>query len=690
MNHHTTPEVPKRTARWLLWGIVVLALTLRMVWPTLAEFKRDEATVVRRALAIAYEGERPAAGVDTSMGAANLPLTLYLMALPLRLWPDPVAAVLFTGLLNGLAVWACYAFGKAYFGRTTGLIAAFLFAVSPWAVVFGRKIWVQNLPLINVGFFAALFAALVRGRPWALVGAFAGTAALIGLHMGGLAFLPILLLSICLYWREVSLRPLVIGGLVLGLAMTPYVVHDALHGWSNARDFIQYAGGEAHFSWDALRYAFVNTGSAGIHSLAGALWEVYRAGLPNLWWLNTAMMGLLAVALLYAVTQAIRGPLDRRRSLTLMLIWFAVPIALQSRPTAPVYPFYFNVLYPVQFLFIAILLTDMAAQFPLLRLPGGGLKRRSLATLLVCGMLAVWGGWQLAVIGRLFDFMVHHPSTGGYGIPLRYVRQAAADARMLATSTSDGAEIVVLSRETSPAMHETPAVFEALLFGLPHRFADGSQALPVPDAREVVYLAGPMSGSDASGLDPTDGLTGGVQLLEGMAYVRSISDVALPDGVRYRLLKRAGAERTDVLAGMERFSAFPDGVPFENGVTFMGYDLPEGVTAGETLTVWLAWWVRQPPPTGVDYHFFVHLLDADGGLRAQHDGTGFPTASWRAGDLVVSRFTLSLPADLSAGRYAVWAGMYTYPDVVNVSYLDVAGNPAGQRVELGEVAVGDY
>ncbi len=680
MNRRTAPEVPERTARWLLWGIVLLALLLRMAWPTLAEFKRDEATVVRRALAIAYEGERPAAGVDTSMGAANLPLTLYLMAIPLRLWPDPVAAVLFTGLLNGLAVWACYAFGKAYFGRTVGLMAAFLFAVSPWAIVFGRKIWVQNLPLINVGFFAALFAALVRGRPWALVGAFAGVAALIGLHMGGLAFIPILLISLCLYRREVSLRPLLVGGLVLGLAMMPYGVHDALQGWPNARDFLRYAGGEAHFSGDALRYAFTNTGSAGIHSLAGALWEVYRAGLPDLWWLNTAMMALLAVALLYAVVQAIRGPLDRRRPLTLMLIWFAVPIALQSHPTAPVYPFYFNVLYPVQFLFIAILLADLAARFPLTRLPGRG----SLATLLVCGMLAVWGGWQLAVIGRLFDFMVRHPSTGGYGIPLRYVRRAAADARTLATS--GGAEIVVLSRETNPAMHETPAVFEALLFGSPHRFADGSQALPVPDAREAVYLVGPLPGGDA------DGLLDGVQRLEGMADVRPASDVTLPDGVQYRLLRRYGADRADVLAGMERFDAFPNpnGVPFENGVTFMGYALPETVAPGETLTVWLAWWVRHPPPGDVDYHFFVHLLDAGGGLRGQHDGMGFPAASWRAGDLVVSRFAVPLPPDLPAGRYTVWAGMYTFPDVVNVSYLDVANNPAGQRVLLGEVAVEDY
>ena len=110
--------------RWalvVLLAILALALLLRMGWPTLVEFKRDEATVARRALAIAYEGDRPAAGVGSSIGTANLPLTLYLTAIPLRLWQDPLAAVLFVGLLNGLAVLACYGLGRAYFGWAVGL-----------------------------------------------------------------------------------------------------------------------------------------------------------------------------------------------------------------------------------------------------------------------------------------------------------------------------------------------------------------------------------------------------------------------------------------------------------------------------------------------------------------------------------------------------------------------------------------
>jgi 4-amino-4-deoxy-L-arabinose transferase-like glycosyltransferase len=662
-----------RASTALLLGILTLALILRMGWPTLTAFKRDEATVVRRALAIAYEGDLPAWGVQSSTGPANFPLALYLMAIPLRLWADPVAVALATGLLNGLAVLACYLLGRAYLGRAVGLISAFLFAVSPWAIIFGRQIWSQNLPLLTLGFIAALFATFIRGRRWALVGAFVGLAALIGLHLGGLAFIPVLLLSMLLYREHIALKPLLVGVILFGLVLSPYVISDAYHGWPNLKAFLQYAGGEGHFSQDALDYAFINTGSYGIHGMAGALYPEYLAGLPNLWQLNWLMMGLVAMSLLYGLAQAVRGPEERRRPILLMLIWFAAPVALQSRPTTPVYPFYFNVLYPVQFLFIAVMLSDWLSRWTAPRLHMFG-RRFSLPALLLGGGLLLWGGWQVAVIGRLFYFMEQHPTTGGYGIPLKYTRSAAQEARRLAGSS----EIIVLSTGVSTAEEETPAVFEALLFDHPHRFADGRWALPAPDSSKVVYVVGPVSEGDTSELQPV------IKRLEAMEQVRSGASVELPDGWRYQIFHRNSLDREDVLAGM---TLFPEEIAFANGTVFLGRSVPETATYGETLEVWLAWWVRSPPPPGTRYHFFAHLVNETGALLSQHDGSGFPTASWQAGDLALSRFPIPVPSDLPPGHYSVRAGLYTYPDVVNVSFLDVAGNPAGEQVMLGEVEI---
>jgi hypothetical protein len=296
----------------------------------------------------------------------------------------------------------------------------------------------------------------------------------------------------------------------------------------------------------------------------------------------------------------------------------------------------------------------------------------------------VWGGWQVAVIARLLLFTDRYPTTGGYGIPLKYTRAAAQEALRLASPS----EIVVLSAAVNPATDETPAVFEALLFGHPHRFADGRLALPVPDAPETVYLAGPVQGC-AGQPDGTSDLSPVLERLAGLGNVRPGPVVRLPDGWAYRLFYRSGPDRQDALAGLTRF---PEALRFANGTAFLGYQMDQVVPdvpirVGSALEVWLAWWVASPPPPGVSYHFFVHLLDEEGGLRSQHDGAGFPTSSWRAGDLVLSRFSVPIPEDLSPGRYAVWAGLYSYPDVVNVPVLDVAGNPAADRVALGDVAV---
>ena len=654
------------TSNRLFWGILLLGLFLRVAWPNLAEFKLDEATVVRRAMAIAWKGEFPVAGVGSSIGMANLPLTLYLTAIPLRIWPDPVAAVVFIGLLNGLAIAACYALGKSYLNRTVGGIAAFLFAVNPWAVLLARKIWPRVLPLVIIAFIAALLAVFVRGRRGTLVGAFAALAALIGLQLEGIAFVPVLVLSLLVFRKEVPLRPLLIGGAILILALAPYGISDALHGWPNLRTFWNFIRTEeSFFSWDALRAAFILTGSAGIHSMAGTRYLDYLNGLPRLWGLNSGMMGLLALSLIYAVARALRGPKEQRRTFFILLLGFAVPVALRSRAAEPIPLHYLILVYPTVFLLIAALIDGGYRALPLRYRPAARLSGLLLALL--------WGAWQLAVLGRLLWFMDRYPTTGGYGIPLKYPRQAALEARRLA----EGAEVIVLSDGAEPAFEERPAVFDALLFRHPHRLVDGRMSLLVPDAPRAVYIVGPVS-PEGDPFHPIE------QRLRGMAGVRVERTVSLPDGWQYHLFLRERGDREDVMAGLTRPTDPPR---FANGVVFLGYDLPGEVASGTTLEVWLAWWVQVGPPPGSDYHFFVHFLDGEGRLRSQHDGVPLPTSSWRAGDLVLSRFTLPIPPDLPAGFYRVRAGLYTYPEIQGVPVVDRLGNPVEDAVLLGTVAI---
>jgi hypothetical protein len=73
---------------------------------------------------------------------------------------------------------------------------------------------------------------------------------------------------------------------------------------------------------------------------------------------------------------------------------------------------------------------------------------------------------------------------------------------------------------------------------------------------------------------------------------------------------------------------------------------------------------------------FAHLYETTGQPLAQVDQPASPSDSWRAGDLVVSRFRLP------AGGTVVRAGMYAYPSLTPANVLDAAGNPAGQWVDF--------
>ena len=99
----------------------------------------------------------------------------------------------------------------------------------------------------------------------------------------------------------------------------------------------------------------------------------------------------------------------------------------------------------------------------------------------------------------------------------------------------------------------------------------------------------------------------------------------------------------------------------------------------------LVWWLDGPPPSDTDYHTFAHLVDAAGQRWGQHDLAGFATTSWQAGDLVLIRFQIEVSAEAPPGEYWVNLGMYSYPDIVVVPELDVAGNPVGNLIVVGPV-----
>jgi 4-amino-4-deoxy-L-arabinose transferase-like glycosyltransferase len=107
-------------------------------------------------------------------------------------------------------------------------------------------------------------------------------------------------------------------------------------------------------------------------------------------------------------------------------------------------------------------------------------------------------------------------------------------------------------------------------------------------------------------------------------------------------------------------------------ITLLGYDLDR---AGESLSVALYWKSERAMPK--DYSVFIHLLDANDNLVAQHDSApqngNAPTSWWLPGDLIADSHELILPNKIPAGRYTLAIGTYDSTNGARLPLFDANG-----------------
>jgi hypothetical protein len=128
-------------------------------------------------------------------------------------------------------------------------------------------------------------------------------------------------------------------------------------------------------------------------------------------------------------------------------------------------------------------------------------------------------------------------------------------------------------------------------------------------------------------------------------------------------------------------------------IKFLGYDLvgsQEGsafqVRPGDTLKLTMYW--QALGTTDLSYTVFAHLLGPDGRLRAQQDNPpcrgACPTTSWVAGEVLTDEYTITVPADAAPGDYRLEIGLYDGATQQRLPVFDAQGQPAGDRLLLGQ------
>ncbi len=633
--------------------IILLAVVVRMGWPGLTEFKADEARLLSLAWDMAEWKYFPIRGISNSAGFANPPMAVWLYALPLFVWKHLYAATLYTGLLNVLAIVGAWWLARRYWGSTAAFITALLLTVNPWAIHHARKIWAQNLivPFV-IGWAICGLLVYVDRRKWFLIGHFLCVAVAVQAHLAAISLVPATLMLLLIYWRRVDWRVFVIGALASILTIVPF-------GW-----YALQSGGVSSGSGLATTFstkAFdllwqLSTGDQ-IHVLTGSSFERFLAETPDLRWAFIILFGLAGVGLVRVV---------QRRSVAdwFLLIWLAWSILFFVWEFVPVVLHYVIPVYPLPFLLVGIgvqwIVTPSSrstesTRHDSQRFDGyfGIWKSRNIKRALLFSFLGIVVIGQLWTFGVLMQTVARDETFGGFGTPVGIELAAVLEAKRL-QEEHDAFEMLVVSDGAFPEVDNTPAVYDVLLRGVPHRFVNGETTAVFPEGTTIYLAVKPDEMKSAEILTSlaTDQIT--IPLRDPAQSITS-----------YVLNSRPAPEYS-----------FDRSFLLANFVSLYGYS--DSLDSGS-----LDWQLHWQVGAGgsADYHWFNHLYSADGVRLQQADESAFYAGAWREGDYVVSFFTLpNAPSDSS--ELTMRSGMYIYPSLESVPVLDVAANPVSDYVEI--------
>ena len=456
----TMQPAQQRRLNWVaVLVILLLAAFLRLGQTGIVEFKRDEATLSRLALDFAQSGEIPLLGIGSSVGYPNAPINVYLLAIPYAVSDNPLIATLFIAFLNIIAVALLWRMTYRYFGASTAFIAGILYAASPWAVIYSRKIWAQDMlaPFVILTVFTGLLGFL-EGKRWAQVLHLPLLALTVQIHFGAVSLIPVTGVMLVLAWRRVR-WVFVVGTVVAGLVSLPYLygLYDAdLLSIAALRDSLASGNAEEaertrELSSTALDHAWFSVAGTNLHSLAGPdAFQSYLDSVPDYTPLFELLPIILVVTLLGGSVLAWRRH-DAKWGV--WVAWVVVPVLTFVYTWAEPQPHYMIPMLPAAYIVIGAGLVAVVEAVARDRIVG--------RAVLVVGVMS-FALVQTAVFRDLLGFLDVNHTDGGFGTPLHYqldVRQHVLDA--------DTARVIVVSEGTSPQFDEGPAVWDVLLDAVP-------------------------------------------------------------------------------------------------------------------------------------------------------------------------------------------------------------------------------
>ena len=649
-------------SRWLtiilFAAVLLLAAGLRLYQLDWIDFRFDQSYALRYANDISRGYLWPVQPHGSV--AVHPPVYLYLMALPYLFTSDFMTIVTYHVVLDVIAVGLCWWIGTRYFNLRVGAVAAFLYAVAPWAIQSARNTWPVPLPLFSTVLLIGMFEIVLRHNKWGWTLTGAGMALVAGTHLAGLYVIPVALLACLIGRKSARSLPVILGLLPLVIIAGVYLAYDASHGFVNIQSMLSTFRDTAHVSTDSLQFGLWMSGGMHISDLTGAAYGHWVDMTPPLLAALDSLQIALLVASVFAIgTQAIGTVLARYRKLSppvtaepyiaqplaafLLLLWWCLPIILQMRHSRPIAMQYLLPVLPAPFLLMGI---GVDAVLRLrTRWRSSGLMVRSLGwitTAAAIGLLIAIGGWQASTTYRLMQIVMYYDTSQGYGLPVHSAVAAVQEAKIAAAQGTSN-QIVLVIKDYATPWNEQAVILGDVAGGRPYRFLNSNVDGWIFRKDGVSYVFAP----------------GTERLLEGLkSYVSAANLTIKPTPLR----ASGGAGYTFVqVKGMPDLTAFtqPRPIVWENGLKLTAYRI---TASDKSVQVDTLLRVNRLQPHNVDYHWYSHVFDNNQKL-AQVDGPGIHPLSWRSGDYLLMHFDIPLVAPLPDHPLYVRFGSYTFPQV---------------------------
>ena len=322
-------------------------------------------------------GDLTLLGPASSVGGFFLGPIYYYFAAPFLFLANynPVGPSVMVALFGIATVYLVYKLGKEFFSEKVGLAAAFLYAISPVAIVYSKSSWNPNIvPFFSVVTLYFLYKGKEKNNKILLflsgltfgvlmqlhyLATFIGAVMLLFIFFSSLSGVKEKIKSFKIFLKN-SL--IVFSGFFLGFL--PFFVFELRHNFLNTKNIISFifSSEETGLSlsllsqvWHVLERAF--PGLVFNYPLSSQ-YHVYSEEFLIVWFLLSIFLGLSSIAFFLF---SIRKHLTSGKNL-FFLLWLFVPLILFGLYRKDIYDYYLGIIFPLPFLLVGNLLYSLSAK----------------------------------------------------------------------------------------------------------------------------------------------------------------------------------------------------------------------------------------------------------------------------------------------------------------------------------------